>query len=184
MQPRRDCGGDQGVRSGSDLDACQRRGLVKDQLTVREKGTRIQAWLDRIAEPSLTALLLLELLALFLALPLSAEEGIPMARGLGEALLLVVVVIVVMLSQKRGAIAVILLGLAATAASLLLDLETSSVAVSMLGRGGNILTFSALGSVVARAVYAPGRITSYRLQGAVVFYLNIGVIFGSAYRLI
>jgi Ion channel len=157
---------------------------VKDQLTVREKGTRIQAWLDRIAEPSLTALLLLELLALFLALPLSAEEGIPMARGLGEALLLVVVVIVVMLSQKRGAIAVILLGLAATAASLLLDLETSSVAVSMLGRGGNILTFSALGSVVARAVYAPGRITSYRLQGAVVFYLNIGVIFGSAYRLI
>ena len=54
----------------------------------------------------------------------------------------------------------------------------------MLRRGGNILAFSALTWVVAHAVYAPGRITFHRLQGAVVLYLNIATIFASAFSLI
>jgi hypothetical protein len=32
-------------------------------------------------------------------------------------------------------------------------------------------------------VYAPGRVTLHRVQGAVVLYLNFAIIFGSAYRL-
>jgi hypothetical protein len=55
---------------------------------------------------------------------------------------------------------------------------------SVLERGGNILLFSALTWVVAHAVYAPGRVTFRRLQGAVVVYLNLATIFASAYRLI
>ena len=58
------------------------------------------------------------------------------------------------------------------------------MAASMLRHGGNILTFSALTWVVAHAVYAPGRITSHRLQGAVVVYLNLATIFASAFSLI
>lgn len=54
----------------------------------------------------------------------------------------------------------------------------------MLRRGGDILTFSALTWVVAHAVYAPGRITFRRLQGAIVLYLNFATIFASAYALI
>jgi hypothetical protein len=54
----------------------------------------------------------------------------------------------------------------------------------VLERGGNILLFSSLTWVVAHAVYAPGRITFRRLQGAVVVYLNLATIFASAYRLI
>jgi voltage-gated potassium channel Kch len=38
--------------------------------------------------------------------------------------------------------------------------------------------------VVGHAVYAPGRITSQRLQGAVVLYLSLAAIFASAYGLI
>jgi hypothetical protein len=38
--------------------------------------------------------------------------------------------------------------------------------------------------VVAHAVYAPGRITFHRLQGAVVLYLNFAVIFAAAFSLI
>ena len=44
--------------------------------------------------------------------------------------------------------------------------------------------FSALVWVVAHAVYAPGRITLQRLQGAIVVYLNLAVILAAAYGLI
>jgi voltage-gated potassium channel Kch len=54
----------------------------------------------------------------------------------------------------------------------------------VLRRGGNVLMFSALTWVVAHAVYAPGRITLRRLQGAVVVYLNLAVIFAAAFSLI
>ncbi len=50
-------------------------------------------------------------------------------------------------------------------------------------RGGSI-RLSALSWVVAHAVYAPGRITFRRLQGAFVLYLNLGTIFASAFHLI
>jgi hypothetical protein len=51
-------------------------------------------------------------------------------------------------------------------------------------RGGDILIFSALTWVVAHAVYAPGRVTSHRLQGAAVLYLSLATIFASAFGLI
>jgi hypothetical protein len=51
-------------------------------------------------------------------------------------------------------------------------------------RSGNIVAFSALIWVVGHAVYAPGRITSRRLQGAVVVYLSFAAIFASAFTLI
>jgi hypothetical protein len=54
----------------------------------------------------------------------------------------------------------------------------------VLRHGGIILTFSALSWVVSRAVYAPGRITFRRLQGAVVLYLNLATIFAAAFTLI
>jgi hypothetical protein len=38
--------------------------------------------------------------------------------------------------------------------------------------------------VVLHAVYAPGHITSHRLQGAAVLYLNVAVICASAFSLI
>jgi hypothetical protein len=93
-------------------------------------------------------------------------------------------VIVVMLSQKRGAIAAIRSGLAAMWANLSLGSDWSPVAVSVLRRSGNILTFSALTWVLSHAVYAPVRITFHRLQGACLLYLNVATIFASAFSLI
>jgi hypothetical protein len=142
--------------------------------------TAIHTWQDRIRDPSLTVLLILQLCALFVAAPLAAQ-GRPVARVVGESLVRAVVLIVVMLSHRPGAILVILLGLSATFSSLW---QSSLMAESLLSRGGGILTFSALSWVVAHAVYAPGRITFRRLQGALVLYLNLGTIFASAYHLI
>src|SRR6516162_1026726 len=130
----------------------------------------VDAWQDRFRDPSLTALLVLELCAIFLAAPLAAN-GLAIASAVADTLVLAVLLIVVMLSHKWGAILAILLGLSATAASYLL-------------RGGGILAFSALIWVVAHAVYAPGRITFHRLQGAVVIYLSFATIFASVFSLI
>jgi hypothetical protein len=143
----------------------------------------IQAWQSRVRNPSLTVLLVLELCAIFLAAPLAAK-GLPIAPAIADTLVLAVLVIVVMLSHRWGAIILILLGLAAIVASLLLGGEWSPVLVTVLRRGGDILAFSALTWVVGHAVYAPGRITFHRLQGAVVLYLSLATMFASAYGLI
>jgi hypothetical protein len=138
---------------------------------------------DRIRDPALTALLVLELCAIFLAAPLAAN-GLLVARTIAETMLITVLVIVVLLSQQLGATLVILLGLTAVAASLLLSRGWSPLLSIALHRGGDVLTFAALTWVVGRAVYAPGRITSHRLQGAIVIYLNLATIFAGVYSLI
>ena len=107
-----------------------------------------------------------------------------MARPIGDTLLLAVLVVVVLLSQRRGAIVVILFGLAVTLASFLPEPEWLASKASALRHGGNIVTFSALTWVVLHAVYAPGRITLHRLQGAAVAYLNLATIFAAVFSLI
>jgi hypothetical protein len=44
---------------------------------------------------------------------------------------------------------------------------------------GNVLIFAALTWVVAHAVFAPGKITPHRVQGTVIVYLNLALIFAS-----
>ena len=131
----------------------------------------------------LTVLLVLEMCAIFLAAPLAAK-GLPIAQAVANTLVLAVLMIVVLLSQKWGAIFLILLGLAVTAASYLRSEEWPPISMEIFRRGGNILVFSALTWVVAHAVYAPGRITFHRLQGAIVIYLSLATIFAAAYSLI
>jgi hypothetical protein len=160
------------------MDGFQRHSIISDKMR-----RSIHAWQDRIRNPSFTILLILELCAIFLAAPLAAR-GLPIARVLGDALVLAVLIIVVMLSPRLGGIVLVLLGLAAIAASILLDGELSPAAATVLRRGGDILAFSALIWVVAHMVYAPGRITFHRLQAAVVLYLSLATIFASAYDLI
>jgi hypothetical protein len=64
-------------------------------------------WQDRIRDPMLTVLLVLELCAMFIAAPLAAK-GLPIARAVADTLVLAVVVIVVVLSPRPGAIILIL----------------------------------------------------------------------------
>jgi len=141
----------------------------------------IHVWQDRLRDPALTTLLVLQVCLIFLGAPLAAK-GVPLARPIIETMVLALVVIVGMLSHRRGAIAAILLGLAATPVGL--GSEWPPAVASVLHRGGTILTFLALSWVVSYAVYAPGRITFHRLQGAVVLYLNAAIIFAAAFTLI
>jgi hypothetical protein len=151
-----------------------------------DRRIRIRNWQDKIRDPALTLLLALLLLGVFIAEPLAAR-GLPIARVITFTVALVALLIVVMLSHRRGPIIINLLGFAAVAAVLvsqLLGAEWPLLAKDILRRGGEIIAWSTLIWVVAHAVYAPGRITSNRLQGAVVVYLSAAMIFGSVYGLI
>jgi len=143
----------------------------------------VQPWQDRFRDPALTVLLVLEICTIFLAVPLAAK-GLPTAQVVANTLVLAMIAIVVMLSLRWSAIILILLGLAAIIASFVISAEASPISVIMLRRGGDILTFSSLTWVVGHAVYAPGRISLRRLQGAIVMYLNFASIFAAAYGLI
>jgi hypothetical protein len=136
----------------------------------------------RIRDPSLTLILILDLSIIFFSAPLAAK-GLPLADKILDVSTWTMVVVVVLLSHRWGAIVSIALALA------LLSLDLSQmawlpIAPSVLGHTGSILGFAALTWVVAHAVFAPGRITYQRVQGAIVVYLNLALIFASVYRLI
>jgi len=146
-----------------------------------------RAWLtaaqDRIRNPSLTVILILEFGLIFVSAPL-ATLGLPIAESVFYASAWIMVLVVVALSHRPGALAVIVAGLVLAFADFSWFAPSSSNVLNAVNRGGNILVFGALTWVVAHSVFAPGRITSQRLQGAVVVYLNIAICFAFAYCLL
>jgi voltage-gated potassium channel Kch len=158
-------------------------GSQRQSAVLANRRWSIRAWQDRFRDPNLTVLLVLEACLIFLAAPLAAK-GVLLAKPITETMVLAVVMIVGMLSHRRGAIAAILLGLAAMLVAVSLGSKSPPPIASTLRRGGDILTFLALSWVVSHAVYAPGRITFHRLQGAAVLYLNAAIIFAAAFTLI
>ena len=71
----------------------------------------LYGWQDRVRDPSLTVLLVLQVFLLFVAVPLAAA-GVPIAEPVAGLLLLVAVTLVVVLSRRGAAIVIVLLGLA------------------------------------------------------------------------
>ncbi len=139
-------------------------GSQSNSLAVNRRLKSIYTWQDRIRDPSLTALLILELCLIFIAATLAAK-GLPIAGPIIETMFWGVLVVVVMLSRRHGAIAAILLGLGAILVSVSLGSDWPPLAVRVLHRGGDILTLSALTWVVSDAVYAPAasRSIAYRV---------------------
>ena len=88
-------------------------------IVVDNRSGSIRRWQDRLRDPGLSLLLILQIGLVFFAAPLAAK-GLPIARPIIEAMVLAVVLIVAVLSRRRGAIGLILLGLAATLAGFLL----------------------------------------------------------------
>src|ERR1700758_1767375 len=89
-------------------ETCHVHGSQRHSLVVDNRRGSIYAWQDRIRDPALTVLLVLEIGLIFVGAPLAAR-GVPIARPIIQTMMLAVVVIVGMLSHRRGAIAVILL---------------------------------------------------------------------------
>jgi hypothetical protein len=135
------------------------------------RGTRSQLN-DRL----LTILTVLLSLLLFVVAPLQAA-GVVTGRYVGFGFALVLVPAAFMVSRSRVAVGLILLAIALVIAAGILELQQFGRVDIILDDGAWLIAGLTLTTVVARAVFAPGRITLHRIIGAVLLYLSIGLIF-------
>ena len=74
---------------------------------------------------------------------------------------------------------------AATAVGLATALiDRPTVLSAVLARGSAAVALAALGGVIGRAAFGPGRVTWHRVQGAVALYLILGLLFAHVYSLL
>ncbi len=136
-----------------------------------------------VRDAALTAMLIVQCFALFVAAPFGAL-GYTWLATLAELLLLAYVLLVVAISRSRltaiTALAVSCFGLADG----ILNLLFPSLSLDLLTHAATIAALVVLGGVVARAVFAPGPVNIPRILGAVVLYLNLALFFSSVYRLV
>jgi hypothetical protein len=138
---------------------------------------------QRWSDPLLTTLTVLLVLMLFVFAPLQAIEikpfqllGFVSALGLIGGLFLM-----------SGSPAVVLAMLAAfimAGTSAVSRLSAPSVLDVYLFAGSLLIMGATLAAVVARTVFAPGRVTHHRIIGAILVYLSIAVIFTALFTMI
>lgn len=132
---------------------------------------------------AVTALLVIEAFALFVGAPLASlgrDEPLLGAGMLGVVVTLALVIVSPDVASK--VLAVVSMGLAVGGAGL--RLHYPSLLTTWLGHGAVIVAVTAISLVIGRVVFGPGRVSHYRIQGAVILYLNLAIVFASAYRLI
>jgi ion channel len=140
------------------------------------KGPKAVQLRERFSDPLLTALTIMLAILLFVMGPLQAA-GVVEAHHFAIAFGFVMVAAVFIVSGSPVALAAILAAVALVVLATLLRTRQPSVIDIYLDAAAWLIAGLTLSIVVARAVFAPGRITFHRVIGAVLLYLNIGLIF-------
>ena len=145
--------------------------------------SRVKEWHEVTREPGLTALLIIEALLIFLVVPLTGMGVLPEFILPAMFILLVISILVVTWHSHIASIAVTTAVLLSPIGTFLWR-EDPSPLTEWLSAGGRLLAISAVSLTIARAVFASGRVTFHRVQGAIVLYLNFALLFFTIYRLI
>ncbi len=138
---------------------------------------------ERWSDPLLTALTVLLILMLFVFAPLQAI-GFKVFQVLGFASALGIIGGVFLMSGNPAVVAAMLAAFIMAATSAISRLSAPSVLDVYLFAGALLILGVALASVVARTVFAPGRVTHHRIIGAVLVYLSVAVIFTALFTMI
>jgi hypothetical protein len=154
---------------------------------MRTKADDLQRWLGRarakFGDRLLTWLTILLAVLTFVIIPLHAS-GLIVVQGYSFAIVLVMASCVVGAPAGLGAVIVMLFGVALGVAASVARLMDQPRPGLYLDAAAWIMVAAALAYVVARAVFAPGRVTYHRINGAVLLYLTIGEIFVGFYGMI
>jgi hypothetical protein len=134
-------------------------------------------------EPGLTALLVIQVLLIFVIMPLSGMNVLPRAV-VPMMFVLLVISILVVTSRSYFVSALVIVAVVLAAIGVFLRAENPSLLTEFLSEGGRLLGLGALTWVIAGAVFAAGRISVHRIQGAVILYLNFALFFFVLYRLL
>jgi hypothetical protein len=137
----------------------------------------------RVQEPGLSALLLLELLAIFVVRPLSEQEVLSF-RVSNVAVSLVLVAGCAVVSRHRFALGAIVASIIVGWVAIYLREELPSIETAFANLAAILVFLVVLTSVVGHAVFAPGRVTFHRVQGAIVIYLHLALIFSVLYLMV
>lgn len=101
-----------------------------------------------------------------------------------ELLLIVFAFLVVAVSRRRITTIVAIVAMITTVAGSFLSLITPSASTMLLAYAGTMTGTVVVGYIVGGAVFASGAVTQHRILGAIVLYLDFGLICATAYRLI
>lgn len=141
---------------------------------------RFQALQKRLSDPALTALTVLLAILMFVMAPLQAV-GVLGAHHFTIAVGLVLVAGVFIVSGSAVAVTAMLIAIALIAAATAMRVRHPSVVDLYLDAIAWMIAGVTLNFVIARAVFAPGRVTFHRIIGAVLLYLVIGFTFVAMY---
>ena len=126
--------------------------------------------------------MIIEALLIFLVIPLTGMGVLPEFILPAMFILLVISILVVTWHSHIASIAVTTAVVLSPIGTFLWR-EDPSPLTEWLSAGGRLLAISAVSLTIARAVFASGRVTFHRVQGAVVLYLNFALLFFTIYRL-
>jgi hypothetical protein len=149
--------------------------------------TNQDGWLRRaqmrFRDPLLTALTILLLLLIFVIAPLHAAN-ITYSQDYGFALTFTLVGVILIISGNAVAVIAMLIaiGLAITATTLSSRAD-SNLAIHLYAAAWVTVGIPLLW-VVARSVFAPGRVTYHRIIGAILLYLTIGLVFVGLFAMV
>jgi hypothetical protein len=137
---------------------------------------RFRTLQERFHDPALTALTILLAFLLFVIGPLQAV-GVLGAHHFAIVVALVTVAGIFIVSDSAVAVGALLVAIALVVIATVLRLRQPSFVDLFLDAAAWTIAGVTLSFVVARAVFAPGRITLHRVIGAVLLYLVIGFTF-------
>jgi hypothetical protein len=138
---------------------------------------------EHLRNNALTAFLVLESLIIFIAAPLSAM-GIHAPLLFGGVLCTLLLLAIVMISRSTGARIITAIATVLAIAGAAFRVTYPSPISLWLGHLAVIGAILGISVIIVQAVFAPGRITYHRIEGAVILYLNVALAFTSVYRLI
>ncbi len=170
------------MRTKARAQAEQRAG-IRPGAESRDAHKRFRHLQERWRDPLLTVLTLLLALLMFVIAPLHAA-GIVASPDLGFAVALVVIGAVLLQSGMSAAVVVMLVAFGLAAAAAVLRLAHHTRLDLYLDASAWILIGLALSWVVAKAVFASGRINYHRIMGAILLYLTIGLTFVALYTFV
>ncbi|HKA78054.1 MAG TPA: ion channel [Pseudolabrys sp.] len=141
---------------------------------------RFQALQKRLSDPALTGLAVLLAILMFVVAPLQAV-GVLGAHHFAMAVALVLVAGTFIVSGSAVAVTAMLTAIALVVAATTMRLRQPSFVDLYLDAIAWMIAGVTLNIVIARAVFAPGRVNLHRIVGAILLYLVIGFTFVAMY---
>lgn len=137
---------------------------------------------EEIRDPLLTILTGALIVLIFIVVPLHAAGAIS-AEGYGFVVIALLASCALTQSRRWSVIVAIVFAVGLGLVAMALRARSPSSLDLILEAAAALVIDVALVAVIAQAVFAPGRVTIHRINGAVLLYLTIGLTFASVFIL-